>query len=268
MRTKLLSICSLMILLLSSCGSSKVNSLTYFEDLTDTVGGAIPVGDYQIRIVPDDELMITVTSLSPEATAQYNLPLVNPATRGAYEVQAQPVQQSYIVDKEGFIYFPVLGRIHAAGMTTDELTKFLVDKISSEVENPLVRVELMSFRVNVLGEVKDAGVQKVASKRYTLLDALAAAGDLTEYGQRENVLLIRSENGKLVYHRFNLNDSKSLASPYFFLKQNDVVIVEANNIKKDNSRYNQYNSYKISVISTVVSAASVIASLVIALTVK
>ncbi len=132
----------------------------------------------------------------------------------------------------------------------------------------MVKVVLVNFHVNVLGEVLEPGVKAVTTERFSLLDALAAAGDLTPYGERTNIMLIREENGKKTIHRFNLNDSKSLESPYFYLCQNDVIYVEPNTIRKDNAKYNQNNSYKLSVISTVVSAASIIASLVIALTVK
>lgn len=267
MKNRIFGLVAIAILILTSCSSPKT-SLTYFEDLKGKADGSIPVGHYDIKIVPDDELMITVNSLVPTATAEYNMPLVNPSQRGNATVNTQPVLQTYLVSQEGDIMFPVLGKIHVEGMTVQELTKYLEGRIGADVENPIVRVELLSFRVNVLGEVNAPGVKNVKTQRFTLLDALAAAGDLTEYGERENVLLIREENGKLTYHHFNLNDSKTMESPYFFLQQNDVVVVEPNKIRKDNSKYNQFNAYKVSVISTVVSAASVIASLVIALTVK
>lgn len=267
MRSKLAVLASALILIFTSCSSSKT-SLTYFEDIKNQTDGVIPVGDYKIKIVPDDELMISVNSLIPSATAEYNMPPINPSMRGSSSVPTQYVMQTYVVDREGDILFPVLGKIHVEGMTVQELTKYLEGRISADVENPIVRVDLLSFRVNVLGEVRSPGMKQVKTQRFTLLDALAAAGDLTVHGERENVLLIREEKGKLTYHHFNLNDSKTLESPYFYLKQNDVVIVEPNKIQKDNSKYNQFNAYKVSVISTVVSAASVIASLVIALTVK
>ncbi len=253
--------------LFSSCSTS-TTSLTYFEDLKGVESGVLPSGDYDIKIIPDDELLITVTSYFPSATAAYNLPLTNPATREQLQMQTTPKQQCYIVDKNGDIMFPVLGKIHVAGMSTRELTEDLVKRIGEDVEDPIVKVEMVNFRVNVLGEVTKPGAVTVTRERYTLLDALADAGDLTEYGERENVMLIREENGKRTYHHLNLNDSKTLSSPYFYLQQNDVVYVEPNKIRKDNSKYNQNNAYKISVISTIVSACSVIASLVIALTVK
>ena len=141
-------------------------------------------------------------------------------------------------------------------------------RISETVDDPIVRVQLVDFRVNVLGEVKKPGAVLVNKERYSILDALADANDLTEYGERSNVLLIREIDGKRIYQRLNLNSSDILTSPYFYLQQNDVVYVEPNEIRRENAKYNQNNAYKISVVSTIVSACSVIASLIIALTVK
>ena len=158
--------------------------------------------------------------------------------------------------------------MHVAGLSTQELTKELETRISKDVENPIVRVQLVNFRINVLGEVKKPGAISVNKERYSILDALADAGDLTEYGERSNVLLIREVDGKRIYHRLNLNNSEVLSSSYFYLQQNDVVYVEPNEIRRENAKYNQNNSFKISVVSTIVSACSVIASLIIALAVK
>lgn len=273
MRTLLHSLlpCLLGLLLLSACSSGQHNSLAYFQNLDSLsiVEGQLP--DYEVKIEPQDELMIVVSSLDPEATAAYNLPMASVVRRDEIKTTnalSQTSQQTYVVNPEGDITMPVLGRIHVAGLTVLQLQKQLTTLIERDVTDPVVRVELIGFRINVIGEVKAPGRQWANSDRYSLLDALAVAGDLTEYGQREDVLLIREEGGKHVYHHFNLNDASSLASPYFFLKQNDVIVVSPNKIRQDNSKYNQNNAFKLSVISTVVSGVSVIASLVIALTVK
>lgn len=253
--------------LMGSCTSSKT-TLAYFDDLPQHSEGEIPQGDYSIRIIPDDELAITVTSSVPEATAVYNIPTSNIATRGSLETNYAPRQQTYVVDKDGDIMFPVFGKLHVSGMTTRELSDYLYQRVSADVADAYVRVDLMSFRVSVLGEVNKPGAINVGRERFSILDALAAAGDLTEYGERSNVLLIREENGHKTYHRLNLNDSKVLSSPYFYLKQNDAIYVEPNAIRVDNSKYNQNNAYKLSLASAIISACSVIASLVIALAVK
>ena len=242
--------------------------MPYFEDIKDSISGKFAQGDYGIKIIPDDELLITVTSMVPSATAMYNLTLSNPAMRDDVLATTQPQQQTYIVDANGDIQFPVLGKLHVGGLSTQELTKELERLISKDVQDPIVRVQLVNFRINVLGEVKKPGAISVKKERYSILDALADAGDLTEYGERSNVMLIREVDGKRIYQRLNLNKSEVLSSPYFYLQQNDVVYVEPNEIRRENAKYNQNNSYKISVVSTIVSACSVIASLIIALTVK
>ena len=254
---------------LASCSTSK-DKLTYFKDIEGKESGEFPMGKYSFKIQPDDELYITVTSLLPEATAPYNLPLTNP---GYYYTLGSPAteggrQQTYLVNSEGDINFPVIGKIHVAGMTTEELTKFLTEKISADVVDPLVMVRIGNFHVKVIGEVNHPTTIDINRERFSLLDALAAAGDLTPYGERSNVMLIRETDGKRTYHRMNLNDSEVLNSPYFYLQPNDVVLVQPNDVRQDNAKYNQNNAYKLTVISTVVSAVSIIASLVIALTVK
>lgn len=255
-------------LLMVGCASKK-NQLAYFKDIATENDGVIIESfdaDYSLRIVPDDELLITVTSMSPEATSMFNLPMANIATRGQQQVTGNVAMQTYIVDKEGDIYFPSLGQLHVAGMTTGELTKLLLDRISTEVESPMVRVEIVNFAINILGDVKVPGRYHINEEEVTLLDALAMAGDLSDYGKRENILLIRRDGDKTVYHRFNLQNITSLDSEYFYLKQNDVIYVEPNNIKSDNAKYNTNNAYKLTVISSIVGTVSVIASLVIALT--
>lgn len=255
------------ILFLTSCKSPKQN-LSYFENIKDSQEGVLSNTNYEIKIVPDDELFISVSSLIPEATAAYNLPLSNPAMRSNLIAASQPKQQTYTVDVDGNINFPIFGKIHVEGLTTKEIAELLEEKISKEVDKPTVKVELVNFKVNVIGEVKKPQTVYVGCQRFSILDALSSCGDLTEFGLRENVLLIREEGNTKTYHRLNLNDESILESPYYYLKQNDVVYVEPNKIKKDNSKYNQNNAFKVSVVSTIVSAISVIASLVIALTVK
>ena len=230
-------------------------SLAYFEnaDSLKTVGTTAL--DYAVKIRPADELIITVNSIVPEATAAYNL-------------SSTPQNQTYVVDTDGEITMPVIGKIHAAGMTTKGLGDYLTEKISKEVDSPVVRVQLANFRVNVLGEVKRPGAIEAKSERFTIFDALAAAEDMTEYGERTNVMVIREENGQRAYHRVNLKDARIVDSPYYYLQQNDVVYVEPNQIKAGNAKYSQNNAFKVTVVSTIVSAVSVIASLVIALAIK
>ncbi len=253
---------------LLSCTSTKDNTLAYFKDLALAPSGSLPnpQGDYPICIAPDDELVISITSTVPEATAAYNLPMDNPATRGNLRVSTQPRTQTYIVDEQGYIMLPVLGKFYVKGKTLTQIANVITALVAINVKDPYVRVDIVNFSVDVMGEVR--APQRVYSGRqtFTVLDALAQCGDLTEFGKRENVYVIRTEDGKRNYQRLNLNSSDVFNSPYFYLKQNDVIYVEPNEIRIDNSKYNQNNAFKLSVISTIVSGVSVIASLIIALT--
>lgn len=253
---------------LLSCNTNKENTLAYFRDLKTQEMGSLPMpkGEYKILIQPDDELVISVTSAVPEATAVYNLPMDNPAIRGNLRMATQPRTQTYIVDEKGDVVLPVLGRVHVAGKTTNAIAEEITGMIAQNVKDPYVRVDIVNFSVDVMGEVR--APQRVFTERqhFTVLDALSQCGDLTEYAQRDCVYVIRTENGKREYYRLNLNSSDVFNSPYFYLKQNDVIYVEPNKIRVDNSKYNQHNAFRLSVTSTIVSGVSVIASLIIALT--
>lgn len=270
MNIKQFVLCSSAVVLLTACSTQR-SDLTYFKDI-DSLRTEIniPVGSYQTTIRPADELFITVNSTTnPLVTAPYNLPQTNPApAEDGASLQTQPQNQTYIVNTKGDIDFPELGTIHVSGMTTDQLKEYLTKEISKDIKNPIVMVRLINFTIDVAGEVKTPGIVPINRDRFSILDALAAAGDLTEFGERNNILLIREENGKRVHHRLDLTSADILTSPYFYVRQNDFIYVEPNQIRKDNSKYNQNNAFKLNVVTTIVSGISVIASLVIALAVK
>lgn len=268
MKLRKLLVPSLLLIFACSCNNNKT-VLPYFTDITEIQEGTLPVQDYRPEIKPDDGLLITVTSENPMATVAYNLPAyVPPTTQSAQTLGTQSMLEVYRVDSKGDINFPQLGTIHVAGMTLEGLRDYLVKRISKDVENPEVTVKFADFKVSVAGEVVRPGRFNITSNRYSILDALADAGDLTPYGERNNVLLVREENGERKFVHLDLNSSETLKSPYFYLRQNDYVYVSPNKVRQSNSKYDQNNAYKLSMTSTIVSAASVIASLVIALTVK
>ena len=251
-----------------SCKTSNQHR-AYFKDLDAQATGILETLPYTAAIEPESELTINVMSEVPAATAEFNRPYVNPATPGTKELGTQPQMQTYIVDDKGFIDFPKLGEIHVAGMTTYQLKDYLTKRISEYVNNPTVTVTMSGYRVVVMGEVKSPQVIQTDADRFSILDALAEAGDLTDYALRDNVLVLRrGQNGQIEYAHINLQSSDITKNPCFWLKNNDVVLVSPNNIKEDNSRYNQNNAYKLSVISTIVGMSSAISSLVIALAVR
>lgn len=257
-------ISSMMLLCISllSC-SSKKTSLAYFEDLTPVDTAFRSIGDFNVRIVPEDKLLINVSSSNPDAASLYNT--YTPNANGSASIPALP---TYIVNSKGDIDFPQLGIIHVAGLTTMELADTLQTMVGKYIIDPRVFVQLLNFRVSVLGEVNRAGLVSTDREHLTLMEAIASAGDLTAYGDREKILLIRDDNGKREVHHINLNNKDILASPYYYLRQNDVIVVQPNKQKEDNSRINPYNSYRLQVASSITGVASIIASLIIALTVK
>jgi len=264
----LTAIISLSALYFTSCGKNNYD-LAYFHDLKDSTSGVLAAQQYTNKIEPEFELIITVKSEVPEATAQFNLPYTNPATIGTTETGTPPQIQTYEVYENGNIDFPVLGSIHVAGMTTKELKDYLTNRISEYVKDPIVTVTIQGYRIAVMGEVHQPHTITTSAERYNLLDALAECGGLTDFGRRDNVMVMRrTPDNQFEYGHVNLHNSDITQSPYFWLKHNDIIIVEPNKIKQDNSKVNQNNQYKLTVVSSVVGIASVIASLVIALAVK
>ena len=267
------AILSLALMLAALCGCTATKDhMRYLSQLPETAPGqtgTLAASDYALKIVPEDELEIVVTSTVPSATTEYNLPASNAQyTAGQNSIISDTGQQKYFVNQNGDIDFPVLGTIHVAGMTTMQLKDYLTQRVGEKVKDPNVRVRLVNFKVNVMGEVRNPRTLEVRAERFSIFDALAGAGDMTEYGRRDNVTVIREAGDSLQYVRLDLRDPAIVSSPYYYLQQNDVVIVDPNDTRQANSRYNTNNSYRLSVISTIVSAVSVIASLVIALVVN
>jgi polysaccharide biosynthesis/export protein len=215
--------------LLTSCVDTR--KIAYFNDVQDSTlisskDGLEPV------IQKKDILSIAVSSLSKDATVLFNMPNL-PATLSAPTTNNMPQTAGYLVGEDGTIKFPVLGNIPAEGLTQKQLenniTQLLIDK--KLLFDPIVSSRFLNFRVTVLGEVARPGIVYVPSEQISILEAIGDAGDLTVYGLRDNVILIRQEGGEKLVKRLNLNSSKILQSPYYFLKSNDVIYVEPNKNK-------------------------------------
>ena len=162
---KLPALLAVILCITAGCSTSR-HSLTYFEGLKDMPDGEVQVDIPQLRIVPDDALLITVNSEVPEASAPYNVPLFNPQARASGTYSTTVSQPSYIVDSHGDIMMPVIGSIHAAGLTTSELAAEITRHVSGNLRDPYVRVELLSFNVHVLGEVNKPQTVKVDKERF------------------------------------------------------------------------------------------------------
>ncbi|MCM1035090.1 MAG: polysaccharide export protein [Paludibacter sp.] len=236
--------------------------MAYFKTVNEQSADSINLQFHAAEepsIFVGDQLLITITALDPDAAAPFNLPLVTYMTPGAESAGTTPNVQSYIVDKDGNINFPILGKLHVAGLSKSEAIALISDKISSSIKDPIVNIRFMNYHVTVMGEVNRPGRYTITDERVSILDALAMAGDMTVYGQRDNILLTRENNGKLEFARLNLNDKDIFTSPYFYLQQNDVLYIEPNKVRAVSS---QNVSLYLSMVTTLGSLATVIVSVV------
>jgi len=244
--------------MLTGCGS--VKNIAYLQN-SDSINFDNSRFLYDARIMPKDQLSITVNTTTPDASLPFNLLLQNEYTQGR-NMSASGMLMPYLVDNDGFINFPIIGRLHVAGLTKSEAERLIFEKIRpymAESENPVVTVRMSSYSVSVLGEVNRPGSFQVSREKITILEALAQAGDLTIYGVRDKVKLIREDaTGKKQIVTLNLNDANIVNSPYYYLQQNDVVYVEPNNIKAQNSKVGQTTTLWFSATSILVSLTSLL----------
>lgn len=213
------------LLFLSSCVVTKKS--VYFTDIPDSTKLRIVQASEFVdpTIKPDDVMSITIQTIDPLSSASINkISELNSNLPSAPSMQ--PPVPGFLVDKDGNVSIPMLGNVKISGLTTYEAKKVIQDKASLFFKDPTVQVRYANYKVTVIGEVAKPATYIVSNEKVTLLDALGLAGDLTIYGKRENVLLVRDNNGRKEFVRFNLNSSDVFKSPYFYLMQNDVVYVE------------------------------------------
>lgn len=214
--------------------------------------------DYQLRFKPDDMLQIIISAQNLESVFPFNLPVV------AYQnidgmVLGQPQLQAYLVDKNGFIEFPVLGSLKVGGLTRVEVIRKLKEELDPEyVKDPIVNIFITNFKVTVQGDVARPGTFTVPNERLSIFDALGLAGDLNISGNRKNVLIIREENGTKNEYRVNLMSKRMLTSPAYYLQQNDVIYVEPNYAKVQDAAYTRSTGLFISMTSVLISLLTII----------
>jgi polysaccharide export outer membrane protein len=187
----------------------------------------------------------------------FNLQVVSNNDSNLLNAGGQQQFQSYLIDYDGNIDFPVLGKLKVAGLNRTELTSMLVEKISEYANNPIVNVRLSNFTITILGEVRNPGTFTIQDERITVLEALGLADDLTIFGKRKNVLLIREVDGKKKFAKIDLTSVNAVNSPVYYLQQNDVIYIEPNNARIRSSTYNQNNSVLISAIGTLTTIIAV-----------
>lgn len=221
--------------LFSACTTTK--NVTYFRDIPDTLlpSKVVDQATYTTPLIQaDDVLQISIQTLDPAATAMLNQQNTAswPVTGSGSSGGASGAGVSgYLVDKDGYVALPLIGKMMVKGKTTAQVRDDITKKASEFYKDPVVNVRYANFKITVLGEVAHPSSYVMPNEKVTLLDAIGVAGDLTIYGKRENVMLIRENNGKKEFVRFNLNNSNLFTSPYYYLQQGDVVYVEANKAK-------------------------------------
>lgn len=238
-------------LMFGACVDTK--KVTYFHDLGE---GVIPSSIVNLEpvISKSDILSISVTSPNPDATLMFNAPnmAANQTTAAAGNMAPS---SGYLVSQDGTVEFPALGKIVAAGLTKEKLKETITQKLidSKLLIDPIVTIRFLNYRVTVLGEVTRPTVVTVPNEKISILEAIGLAGDITIYGKKDNVLLIREEKNGKVIKRLNLNTSEIFSSPYYYLKSNDVVYVEPNNARVATSSRSQQ------LLPTILSALSFVA---------
>ena len=237
---------------LSACVSRK--NVNYFQNDKEVIYNN-SLG-FALKFKPDDLLTINVSSEDLEAVKPFNLPTVayNAVTNS---VTGIPKQQSYLIDSQGYILFPVIGDIKIKGLTRVEAIKLLSSKLKPFVKDAAVNIQILNFKINVMGDVKQPGMFQIQNERITVLDALALAGDLNISGER--IIEVKRETEKGVITGYiDLKSNKLYASPFYFLQQNDVVYVNPNNARIQSASYNQNTGLFISIGSVLISLISIL----------
>ena len=251
-QTYFLAICLVLITSFTACTSQKdiAKDFVYFQNGADTVLGQ----EKETIIQANDLLSIQVFSktINQEQAAIFNIPN-----------SAGTASQGYQVTGNGNIEMPVLGSVRAAGFTKDQFQKSLVEKLTNYVKNPTVVVRFLQFNINVLGEVRTPGTQKFSVDKVSIIDAISAAGDLTDYGKRENVTIIREQEGKKLYYTIDLRSKTLFESPVYILQPNDIVYVSPNSLKLKNLNVDPEKQRRSGLFLAITSVAVSIASLLI-----
>lgn len=241
---------------LAGCHTSK--NVIYLQDVQ--VGEKQPITNASpITIQPKDMLSIVVSSADPQISKIFNLPL-SAVQAGTDRAASNGYVIGYVVDNDGCIDFPVLGKLHVKGMTRVQLQEYISRELNDrqQLKDGNVTIEFMNFRVSVLGEVTEPGTYTFTGDRVTVLDAIAAAKDLTICGMRDRVFVIREEGGKRMSYQLDLRSADIFNSPAYYVKQNDVIYVQPNSVKAGQSTINQ-NSMRT--VSLWVSIASLLTSI-------
>ena len=251
-------------MLAAGCAGTK--NTTYFKDIPDSLRNkdiTIALSDFAApKIQSNDLLYISIQTLDPKANSiTGNTSGASFSTQVSSSISPSTTNApGYLVDGNGNIELPLVGTVHLLGLTTTEAKEVIRKKAAIYYKDPVVNVRFANFNITVLGEVNRPAQYTIPSERVSILDAIGMAGDLTIYGRRENVLLIREENGVKKPVRFNLNSSDIMSSPYFYLKQNDVIYVEPNKsrVASSDAVRDRNTGYIISIATSLISISIIL----------
>jgi len=233
--------------LIFSCTPKK--DILYYQNI-DAIAQE-KLNSYEIKIQPDDLLSINISAEDPTITAPFNLNPSNVVSGGGGTTANKSSITNYLVDADGYIDFPELGKLKLSGMTRSEVLALFKKKISLYIKNPIITIRLENFKVVVQGEVGGPGIFQVSSDRFTLIEALTMAGDLKPTSRRDNILVIRDVDGVKSHHRVDVTKADFINSPYYYMAQNDVVYVEPKyrTISPDVTLVTTFSSLALTILS-------------------
>ncbi len=237
---------------LASCATK--DDVVYFNGMS-SADNSIGLDSYSPTYHIDDELVIIVNALDAEAARPFNKSSVS-VSLDALDARGRERIQTYRVDPDGNVNFPVLGKLKLSGLNRTQATKMLQGKLADYIKDPIVDIETVNYRITVLGEVARPGTFTAVNERITLVEAISLAGDLTIYGERENVLVIQDYDGKKTYTRVNLKSNDLFNSPVYYLSQNDVVYVEPNKTRAKGSAIGAQTGVLLSAFGLLISVAA------------
>ncbi len=252
---KKINIAIVSLLLFCSCASKK--DVLYFQDI-ENYSGQPNISKNQIIIKKNDKLAILVSAEDERAVIPFNGVANNKTS--SLEVRSNEIQEpEYIVNEDGFIVFPILGKLEVANKTKTEVVKILENKLATYIKNPTVSLRISNFKISILGEVNQPGLYPIDGNRITILEALSLAGDMTIKGKRKDVLLIREEKGMKSFNSIDFTKGDLFYSPFYYLQQNDVIVVGPNNAQVQQSKNTIKNISSISgILSLIVSVAAIL----------
>ncbi len=253
-------------LLFASCASQK--RALYLQDLDTDAVAKISEG-YQIKLKPHDRLTVVVNSRYPELAAPFNTATSLNSLTGIpidgtrYSSTSATNLQVRTIDSEGMLEMPIIGKIACAGKTREEVAEEIARLIreGGHISDPTVNIQFADMTVTIVGDVSKPGRYNITTDRLSLFDALSMAGDLTIFGQRKDVTVIREENGVRSSAQLDITSQEIFSSPYYYIQQNDIIYVKPNKYKTATGEYNQNRSFYISLISTAVSVATLIVTI-------